>query len=496
MYNNTNNSHNRQGSFNGMKPDFNRFAAFGIQADKPEVTIIKKKKSPVSFERRFLSLCGHGDDCVLEVAMIWRDNVMSIHEYPAKAGFTIKAGEPADCQYHVNLSGSQKSFTLAECNQQGKWKLNHQGMNGFILHGEEKTSFSDTVPETFVSGEVRAKYIFNEVTILVHYVDRKVYAASPGNLLKMSRYGALAASMILHFALFSIILFATDRVDALMIDRIMTTARFAVLVEPEVVTPDDDPVIDEVPIEEPDDVAQTDAIDRDAPSAIAPTESLSNGTHLSKSEAAAAAASAGLLSQANAMNSLLASAQNIQNLDNVEWDAFDSSVMGANPGYLLAATGTSGGASALGAIGTGGFGPQGNAQYRAIQTAATNQNVDLGKKKEVDVHVDLKKPEITGSLDRMQILRVVKNHTNELRNCYEKELVKVKGLNGRVVLTWLISPQGNVVKVIMNANESTIKNANVENCVKNSVQYWRFPAPKGGGSVMVEYPFVFSVGGK
>ena len=106
--------------------------------------------------------------------------------------------------------------------------------------------------------------------------------------------------------------------------------------------------------------------------------------------------------------------------------------------------------------------------------------------------IKLKNPEVTGALDKRIIQKVVRQHSGELRACYEKELNKNKGLNGRVVVNWIISPQGAVTKAIV--KESTIKNKNVESCVVNSVKFWKFPAPKGGGIVAIEYPFVFEAG--
>jgi len=38
-------------------------------------------------------------------------------------------------------------------------------------------------------------------------------------------------------------------------------------------------------------------------------------------------------------------------------------------------------------------------------------------------------------------------------------------------------------------------NANVEECVLRVVRRIRFPAPKGGGEVIVTYPFMFTTAG-
>ena len=42
--------------------------------------------------------------------------------------------------------------------------------------------------------------------------------------------------------------------------------------------------------------------------------------------------------------------------------------------------------------------------------------------------------------------------------------------------------------------ETTMKNKNVENCIKAKIKTWKFPAPAGGGIVEVNYPFVLRSG--
>ena len=70
-----------------------------------------------------------------------------------------------------------------------------------------------------------------------------------------------------------------------------------------------------------------------------------------------------------------------------------------------------------------------------------------------------------------------------------QELSSNAALAGSIVIMWLISPQGAVTKAFV--KESTLKNSNVENCIKNSILNWRFPTPKGGGLVTVEYHIEF-----
>ncbi len=95
-----------------------------------------------------------------------------------------------------------------------------------------------------------------------------------------------------------------------------------------------------------------------------------------------------------------------------------------------------------------------------------------------------------GSLSSDQISSVVSQHSAEMRQCYDKELQTQHDLAGKVEVKFTIASNGNVDDVTI--ADSTLKNANVENCLRTNIKSWRFPEPKGGGSVTVNYPFTFS----
>ncbi len=486
---------NRMGSslLNESVPNTLKSASFGPKSNASEVVIIKKKKAPVSFERRFLSAYAKSDDCILEIAMIWHGNVMNIQQYPFKSNLEIAVGETNDCQYRVNPDHAQKRIVIAKCDEMKQWTLLQQpAQEGFLVMGDRVCPFQSAPASIELSNTIRAKYIFGDVAILVHYVDRKTFAASHAGLFNLNRYGALVASLLLHFAVFSVALFASDRVDALIVDRIMTSARFASMVEPIEQVIEEDPIIDEVIPEENTELTEVTEIKRDAPSSpIAKPDTNSNAPS-NRAEAIAAANGSGLLAQDRAMESMLAAATSMQDFDNLEWNVFDSTIAAQNANYGLGILGDKGGGSRFGRY-NGGYGPAGTAAHNKLHTAMKNDKTDLGTIEERIIDVKPGPVDTSGSLDKRIIQKTVRNHTNEVRSCYERELNKIKGLNGRVVFVWIISPQGDVQRVIK--KETTIRNANVENCVQNSIKYWRFPAAKNGNPTMVEYPFVFNVSG-
>lgn len=303
----------------------------------------------------------------------------------------------------------------------------------------------------------------------------------------MSDFGALIASILLHIALFSAVFLSTGRVDALMVDRVMTSSRFATTVEAQI---EDDAKIDDDKVAEPEieDGSKNSESGNDSPVMIANSNSNSNGTSLSASAARSAAQGVGLLNQSNAMNSMLAAATDI-NFDAKDWSTFDGNIAAGVNSYGLTTTGTGGGSYNMGNFSVGDFGPNSGNNAGAITTAAINADVSLGKKKGTIIKFQPRTPEVNGTIDKRIIQKIVRQHTGEIRSCYERELAKVKGLNGRIVAVWIIDMHGSVTKA--GIKESTMNNSNVENCMVNFIKSWRFPIPKGGGMASVEYPFVF-----
>lgn len=140
----------------------------------------------------------------------------------------------------------------------------------------------------------------------------------------------------------------------------------------------------------------------------------------------------------------------------------------------------------LGALGTQGRGGGGDGSYG---TGVGN----LGKKADRDINISAGNPVIMGSLDKELIRRVIEQHKSQIRYCYEKELVRTPGLFGKVNMEWVITAEGTVRD--SKPKESTMTNPEVERCIASKIRTWIFPKPKGGGIVIVRYPFVFKTTG-
>ena len=99
-----------------------------------------------------------------------------------------------------------------------------------------------------------------------------------------------------------------------------------------------------------------------------------------------------------------------------------------------------------------------------------------------------------GSLDKELIRRVIQQHRSQIRYCYESELVRNPKLGGKVAVKFVITADGSVSSAI--TAQTTMNDAKVESCINARVKSWQFPKPKGGGVVIVTYPFLFKQSGE
>jgi len=96
--------------------------------------------------------------------------------------------------------------------------------------------------------------------------------------------------------------------------------------------------------------------------------------------------------------------------------------------------------------------------------------------------------EIKGSLDKEVVRRVIRRHLLEVQDCYEKGLARHPELAGRVMIQFTISGKGEVIASVVQSSD--LGDKIVERCITDRMRKWEFPAPTGGGIVIVSYPFV------
>jgi len=97
---------------------------------------------------------------------------------------------------------------------------------------------------------------------------------------------------------------------------------------------------------------------------------------------------------------------------------------------------------------------------------------------------------IFGALDKSLIDEVINQNLNRIRYCYQRELQGNPVLSGKVTEKFTIAKNGTVSEA--SPKSSTLNNAAVEECINKVFMEMKFPEPRGGGIVIVSYPFVFS----
>ena len=166
-------------------------------------------------------------------------------------------------------------------------------------------------------------------------------------------------------------------------------------------------------------------------------------------------------------------------------------VAGAGDGSLgVKGGGPGGGGTGTNTFGVGKVGTRGKGSGESGYGAGEG---GLGTKGDHEVTMTQGSPMVMGSLDKEIIRRIVQEHASQIRYCYEHELTRTPGIFGKIMMKWVISGEGKVNQ--SQVAESQMKNSNVEQCIARKIQGWVFPKPKGGGIVVVSYPFVFKQSG-
>ncbi len=168
--------------------------------------------------------------------------------------------------------------------------------------------------------------------------------------------------------------------------------------------------------------------------------------------------------------------------------AGDSGGMG---GLGLRGSGSGGGGTGN-TIGIGGIGTKGRGG--GLGKYGEGVGLGMGGKKGVDIGITSSEPIVMGSLDKELIRQVIHRNRGQIRYCYESQLTKFPKLAGRVAIKFVITASGTVASSTV--ADSSVKNAAMETCIAGRVRTWQFPKPKGGGVVIVTYPFNFKQSGE
>jgi hypothetical protein len=148
--------------------------------------------------------------------------------------------------------------------------------------------------------------------------------------------------------------------------------------------------------------------------------------------------------------------------------------------------GTGGGGFSGSSVGLGRIGTYGRGGGKGGRNWGSSK---LRDKRTRQITVSTGPPAIFGGLDREIIRRIINQHRSRFKYCYERELIKLPTLNGNINVWFRIEPDGRVHQ--SKISRTTMNNDRVEECLVDRIKHLRFPSPKGGGVVDVNYPFIF-----
>jgi len=169
-------------------------------------------------------------------------------------------------------------------------------------------------------------------------------------------------------------------------------------------------------------------------------------------------------------------------------------------GGLIGAKGTQMGSGGLGGRGSGlggggtadGLGGMGTKGRGSGASGYGSGGGNFGSKGEGGIGSIGGEPIILGALDKSLIDAVIKRNMNQIRYCYQRELTKNPALGGKITVKFVIAKDGTVSSAT--TKSSTMNSPAVEGCINGRFLRFQFPEPKGGGIVIVSYPFIFSPG--
>lgn len=456
----------------------------------------------------------------LEVAMLWADHVLTVSSFPTPRTVQIGPDYKNDFVVDESTIAQNETFPLIAY-QGGAWAVTFTpDMDGLIQDGETRYTLKEAVerglarPSATVAGghemamgtNTNARIDVGETTFLVHFTDMPAVIGG-GFSMDTDPVPFIALSAAAHILFLLLVLNMPDNANSLNLDGFKAHDRFVeLLAKPEQEEPDEKPnwLDDKKGDEEA--AAKHKGDEGQAGKQDAPDDDKRMGIkgppdneelQVRKAHDTQVAMQAGVMAvfNSNQVSSMWGSGDTsvgsdaIHAIGRVDSAGAVGTAKGFG-GFGVSGAGRGGGGVSergfglanVGTAGRGGGG-RGGDNYGA-------QASNLGEKSDKLPSVIPGPPVVTGSLDKEIIRRVVRRHRREISYCYEKELQKDKTLQGQVTVKFTISGTGSVIAAVVSA--TTMKNRTVESCITDKVRRWVFPEPKGGGIVVVNYPFNFS----
>lgn len=153
-----------------------------------------------------------------------------------------------------------------------------------------------------------------------------------------------------------------------------------------------------------------------------------------------------------------------------------------------------GGGGAGNTIGIGGIGTKG----RGGGLGGYGTGVGgLGSKRDRDIAIAAGETRVLGAIDPELVRKVIRDHADQVRYCYEQQLTLNPKLAGKVAIKWQINADGSASATIVDPGTPLDSEGlrHVADCVMSRIRTWEFPKPKGGGVAIVTYPWILRSAG-
>ena len=113
----------------------------------------------------------------------------------------------------------------------------------------------------------------------------------------------------------------------------------------------------------------------------------------------------------------------------------------------------------------------------------------LGERGRMSINFSSEDIDVTGSIDRDAILRVIRRNQNKFQRCYQLSLNEKASLQGNLTMKWMIAANGKGRNA--RSVESEMDSRTLRNCVGGVLERLIFPEPPSGQIPDVRFTFRF-----
>lgn len=98
------------------------------------------------------------------------------------------------------------------------------------------------------------------------------------------------------------------------------------------------------------------------------------------------------------------------------------------------------------------------------------------------------RPVVSGELDAAIVQQTIRRYLSGIKWCYQERVQGNRTLGGKATMSFSILPNGTISDARL--TNDTIRDAPLQACILTKMARWRFPQPKDGGVVEVDYPLI------